>query len=81
MFISEQFKNESFQSELLEFNSIKKQINLNITDFKNFKACDLILIFFEIGTITSKQIIILENYLAPYEDKIIGWYYIDKDQN
>ncbi len=56
-----------------------KKLNLNINDSSTIEKCDGIFIFAEIGAVSKNELFILNKCLDEYNEKIIGWFLIDKD--
>ena len=79
IFVSKQFKNNIQENSENKFSVLNKQIDIKIEDKFELDKSDLIILFLEIGNVTYDQLVILEKYLKPYEEKILGWFFIDKE--
>ena len=67
--------------KLLE-NKFKKQDNIFMLDFKQqqlIEGYDQILLILELGQFTKNDLIYFNKYTKPYQNKIIGWIYLDSE--
>ena len=70
------FSESNSQSKLLDY-ADKRIINVSELDTNIFEKHNYIFLLIKSGKLTNKNIEFLDNFLKFYEDKIIGWIYLD----